>query len=138
MGTSTEEIKLRASTVVETLNKVLDTMLPVMRLYPDLPLQVRTDTELAIDAIVRLHHALVRWHAPETPQDAAIQRMRDALQLMARLGREADCRLQSPAPDASMEDLVCWSVLRQFGGLAERALGTDWPDKEDDDADLFA
>lgn len=129
-----EELRVRASAVIETLHTILDKTIPFMRLYPELS----GDIETSLESVVRFYRALETWRVPETPRDVENRRMRENLELMSRLGREADVRLQHPDPDTPMEDLAAWGVMRQFGELADRGLGNDWPAREEDDADLLA
>jgi len=137
MEKTTEALKVQASLVIDTLNNVLDSLIPLLALNPKL-LQVAKDTEQAIDTIMRFYRALETWRLPEIPHDVQFKRMQRALELIERLGRTADQRLKDMRlGDEDTADVACYGAFRQLGEIASDGLGNGWLAKEDDDADLL-
>jgi len=137
---SVEGLKAQASLVIDTLNNVLDSAIPLLQLYPELT-KLHTDTELAIDTIQRFYRTLVKWRLPEIPHDVQFKRMQRALELIEGLGRRADQRLKEMRlgdGDADTADVACYGAFRQLGEIASDSLGNGWLANEDDDADLLA
>lgn len=136
-----EELKTQASLVIDTLSDLLDDLVPIIRIYPQLPPLLCNDTEQAIDMVQRFCRALATWRDAEPPRDDKIRRMQATLEIIARMGRAADQRLQESDPtDMEQHDIAYYGALRQLGELADRGLGNGngWLEKEGDDADFCA